>query len=208
VDIGAYELFAAPGFTNANPHTKAQGSPLNLAGATRPTLPGGVFSGPGVIGGFFDPTGLAPGLYRVMYLVTDPFGVTNFANVLVTVDESGLPAVLELRGLKRFKPSEVGKTGRSQRVTLRNTGGSEVKGLSLLVTGPADRDFRISGPAVRCLKPGESTAVTIEFRAGEEGPRKATLVVSTIDPSISIEAPLSGRGKNSGVRPPRPGSLK
>lgn len=208
VDIGAYELFAVPGFTNATPRVHVGTTPLNLAGATGPTLPGGVFSGPGVIGGFFDPTGLAPGLYRVMYLVKDAFGVMNVGNVLVTVDEPDLPAVLELWGLKRFKPSEVGKTGRSQRVTLRNTGGSEVKGLSLLVTGPADRDFRVSGPAVRSLKPGESTAVTIEFRAGEEGLRKATLVVSTNDPSISIEALLSGRGKNSGVRPPRPGSLK
>ncbi|MCJ7516270.1 MAG: hypothetical protein MUO89_09995, partial [Dehalococcoidia bacterium] len=47
---------------------------------------GGDWNGPGVSGSQFDPTGLPPGAYSVMYTYTDPDGCSNSDNKTVTIN--------------------------------------------------------------------------------------------------------------------------
>lgn len=87
VDIGAYELFAAPTFTAPNFNLLAGSAPLDLAALTGAAPSGGTFSGTGVTGGTFDPSGLALGAYTITYTVNDSFGASNIATFSVTVAE-------------------------------------------------------------------------------------------------------------------------
>jgi hypothetical protein len=59
------------------------GSPISLTGASPP---GGTWSGTGVSGSNFDPTGLLPGPYTVTYTYTNAKGCSNSDNKTVTIN--------------------------------------------------------------------------------------------------------------------------
>jgi len=200
VDIGAYELFAAPVFAEDDLSISGGGAPVNLASATGASPAGGVFSGPGVSGGLFDPRTQVPGIYTLTYTVTDAFGVTNSANFTVTVE--ALPPALTLTKLKRFKTTLVGSSSRAQRVIVSNVGGLPTKTLRVQVSGPAKKDFVVTQPAVRSLEAGASTFFQVTFRPRKDGTRKAVVTVESDSTPVSVN--LQGRGKSkSGIRPPR-----
>lgn len=200
VDIGAYELFAAPAFAEGDLSISVDGAPVNLASATGASPAGGVFSGPGVSGGFFDPTTQVPGIYTLTYTVTDAFGVSNSADFTVTVE--ALPPALTLTQPKRFKTTLVGTSSRAQRVYIRNVGGLPAKTLRVEVSGPAKKDFVVTQPAARSLEPGASTFFQVTFRPRKDGTRKAVVTVYSDSTPVSVK--LQGRGQSkSGIRPPR-----
>lgn len=200
VDIGAYELFAAPLFAEGDLSISVDGAPVNLASATGASPAGGIFSGPGVSGGFFDPKTQVPGIYTLTYTVTDAFGVSNSADFTVTVE--ALPPALTLTQPKRFKTTLVGTSSRAQRVYIRNVGGLPAKTLRVEVSGPAKKDFVVTQPAARSLEAGASTFFQVTFRPRKDGTRKA--VVTVYSDSTPVGVKLQGRGQSeSGVRPPR-----
>ncbi len=193
VDIGAYELFAAPEFTNAALRLSVTGDPLDLATATGATPPGGTFSGPGVSGGLFDPRALAPGVYTLTYTVQDAFGVGNSATFTVTV--LAIPTKLVVQKPKRFAPTEVGKRSRTQRIKITNRGGLPATGLRLVLKGAGRADFKVVRPAKRQLAAGATTTFQASFRPRKAGNRKAT--VSVLSSAAPVKAVLLGRGKSS-----------
>lgn len=200
VDIGAYELFAAPLFADGDLKVSVDGEPVNLASATGVSPAGGVFSGPGVSGGFFDPKTQVPGIYTLTYTFTDAFGVSNAADFTVTVE--ALPPSLTLTKLKRFKTTLVGSSSRAQRVYIRNVGGLPATALRVEVSGPAKKDFVVTQPEARSLEPGASTFFQVTFRPRKDGTRKAVATVYSDTTAVSVN--LQGRGQSkSGVRPPR-----
>jgi len=200
VDLGAFELIAAPVFTNSDLSLSVDDAPLNLATATGVSPTGGVFSGPGVSGGFFDPRTQVPGIYTLTYTVTDAFGVSNSSEFTVTV--VALPSGLTLTQPKRFKTTVVGTSSRSQRVYIRNVGGQPTKMVRVAVSGRGKKDFIVTQPAARLLEAGESTFFQVTFRPRAERNRKALVTVYSDSTPVSVK--LRGRGQaKSGIRPPR-----
>lgn len=200
VDMGAYELFAAPVFNEDDLSISVDAAPLDLAQATGVSPAGGTFSGPGVSGGFFDPRTQSPGVYTLTYTATDAFGVSNSADFTVTVE--ALPPSLTVTPPKRFKTTLVGSRSRTQRVFIRNVGGLPTSTLRVAVSGPAKKDFIVTQPEARSLGAGESTFFQATFRPRKTGNRKATVTVYSDSSPVNVA--LKGRGKkSSGLRPPR-----
>ncbi len=200
VDIGAYELFAAPTFTSGLIKVSVDGDPFDLAAASGASPAGGTFSGTGVAGGLFIPRNLAPGIYGVTYTVQDAFGVSNVAELLVKVED--LPPALEVSPPRPFPDTEIGKRSREQRITIRNRGSAEVKGLRVVLSGSARRDFRVKQPVLKTLAGGQSTFFRATFRPKAEGLRKVRVTVLSDGSPVTVD--LQGRGLPKPViRPPR-----
>jgi len=195
VDIGAYELFAAPVFVKDQLSVVTGGRPLNLALESGAVPGGGTFSGPGVSGGLFDPGALAPGDYLVTYTVVDGFGIANASTLTVTV--RNLPASLSAERPKPFKPTQVGRKGGTQRVRITNTGGLPLTGLSVRLSGPHRKDFRLVKPSASTLQPASSTVYRLTFKPRVGGVRKATITV-TGGGEVST-SPVRGVGQKDGT---------
>ncbi len=91
---GRYSIgYATATPVDAGPDQRAceGGSPVPLVGAVPP---GGTWSGSGVSGSVFDPTGLAPGDYTVTYTYTNAKGCTSSDNKTVTIDPKPTVTVL------------------------------------------------------------------------------------------------------------------
>ena len=202
VDLGAFELFSPPLFTNADLRVGAEGGPINLARATGATPPGGTFSGPGVAGGLFDPSVVALGTHTLTYTVTDAFGVANYATFTVTV--IGSPAKLSIRPPRRFPTTEIGRKSRPQRIVVTNVGGLPATGLRLVVKGPGRGDFKVLRPTVASLEARAATRFTATFRPRKPGLRRAVVTLLSNAPPAS--AVLTGKATTragGGLRPPR-----
>lgn len=200
VDIGAFELFAAPGFTTDQLSVSAVGAPVNLASATGVSPAGGVFSDPGVSGGLFDPRTQRPGIYTLTYTVTDAFGVINTTDLTMTV--VAVPSALTLSQPKRFKTTILGERSRVQRVSVRNVGGLPLKSLRVEVSGRAKKDFEVTQPILRSVEAGASTSFEVTFRPRKEGVRRALVTVYSDSAPVSVK--VKGRGQSTlSARPPR-----
>lgn len=205
VDIGAYELFAAPEFANANPSVEADASPLNLATATGASPPGGVFAGPGVGAGLFNPAGLAPGIYGITYTVTDAFGVTNVAELTVEVlageDEGRL--LLSMPRSLRFPATDVGGKSRFRQIKLRNRGDADLLIGEIGLRGRSAREFRLTGKEKQLIRPGAFASLRVVFRPTSRGPKRARIEV-TSDGGTGLTTLIGlGRSKFGVIRLPR-----
>ncbi len=203
VDIGAYELIAAPEFSDADLRIKADGDPIDLTVATGATPPGGTFSGPGVSGGSFHPSGLAPGTYLLTYTYEDEFGAQNSSGFAVTVMATS--TVLKVSPPKRFTATQIGRTSKMRQVSVSNEGDHAAIDLRTFVTGSGRKDYLVDQPALSRLAPSAVTTFRAGFRPKREGNRRATVtVVSGNAPPVIIT--LRGKGlipRNGGIRPPR-----
>ena len=172
VDMGAYELFSAPTFTEDMPSLTVKEDPIDLNAVTGPMPSGGTFSGTGVSGGQFDPAGLDPGEYTVTYTITGGFGGTNSSTFILTLAEApsltvttaldtldNLDALTSLREALAYAATLTGP----QEITFSDgaggtvdftddipdiiaLGGTELSVLSdVTITGPGARKLTLSG---------------------------------------------------------------
>jgi len=200
IDIGAYELFAAPVLSRTNLRVPMSGAAVNLAAVTGPSPRGGVFSGPGVIGGIFQPRGLPRGGHRLTYTVVDAFGIRNHATMTVTVILSVNPVRLIVSGSRRFQPTKLGQSSRTRIFQVRNAGGEVARNLTVSQPGPGLKDFIVSQTARRVLPPGAVTAFRATFRPRAAGERGEMVRVSS--GATVVEIRLSGRGRVPLLRDP------
>ena len=199
VDLGAFELNPAPVFTNRALRVAVSGAPINLATATGPTPPGGTFTGPGVVGRWFNPRGLRPGVYQITYTVVDAFGVRNAANFTVTVVSN--PARLTVTIPQRFEPTKVGTVSRTTRIIyVRNIGGEVARNLLVSQPGRGRKNFIVTQTAARNLAPGAFTVFRAVFRPLSAGEKRERVTVSS--GRISTSLVLSGLGRLPLLRDP------
>lgn len=182
--------FSVPTFTGIN-----GGSVVNLASIMGPLPPGGVFSGPGVVNGIFDPNVLPAGEYTLTYTIKDAADEDFSINFDVTVEL--LPARIEVRRPKKFKTTQVGKKSRPQTFTITNTGKATLTGLSLSVSGSGSRDYQIGNPGVTILEGGRSATVSVIFKPRRAGSRKASITVQGAGVA-AVKFILTGVGKQRG----------
>ncbi len=74
----------------------------------------------------------------------------------------------------------VGMTSTARTFTIRNTGTSNLTGLSVGINGPNATNFNATTPA-ESLKPGASTTFKVSFRPSATGTRTATLRIASND---------------------------
>lgn len=190
VDIGAYEMFAAPEFAVSSLRISERANSLALS--TIGVSPeGGTFGGPGVSGGFFDPGSLAPGDYLVTYTVSDAFGTANSTTLEVTVEAA--PPELQVPRRKQFPATEIGRRSRTQRISVANIGGLPATNLGVALTGRARRDFRVKRIATTVLAPGATTTFQAAFSPKRSGSRKAKATVFGNN-TVPVVVSLQGRG--------------
>lgn len=102
-------------------------------------------------------------------------------------------ASLSLQRARPFPTTAVGRTSRSQKLKLTNTGEEPVTILNVRTKGAASRDFRIARTKQKGLAGGASTVLDVRFSPKKRGTRKATLEASG---SGAVDAvPLTGKGR-------------
>ena len=94
-----------------------------------------------------------------------------------------------------FGSAEVGASGGSRTVTIRNTGDLALTGLATSVTGAGASDFTATAPASTSLASGQSTTFTVSFVPGAAGARGAALQIASNDSDENpFDISLSGTG--------------
>lgn len=88
VDVGAFEAPASPTLATSALTVTSGAAPVQLAAASGPSPGGGVFTGPGVAAGLFDPSSLPLGSYRIVYGLTAAHNVPVGAALIITVAEA------------------------------------------------------------------------------------------------------------------------
>jgi len=163
---------------------------MNLAALINPLPAGGVFSGPGVINGFFNPDGLAPGDYTLVYTVQDAVGQDLATEFEVTVELS--PARLRVGKPRSFATTTVGTSSRPQVIEIENLGGEDADSVRVLLSGKGRKDFRITQPG-SSVRGGGKDSFQVTFAPRKEGVRKAKATIMSSAGPVTIN--LSGRGK-------------
>ncbi len=134
------------------------------------------------------------------YTIEDAFGVRNVAVLLVKVEE--LPPALEVTKPRPFPDTVLNKRSRERRITIRNLGGAEVKGLRVVTSGSGRRDFRVGQPVLKTLEGKQATFFRVSFRPKKEGVRTARITV--LNDRTPVTVTVEGRGLPKPViRPPR-----
>jgi hypothetical protein len=102
------------------------------------------------------------------------------------------PARASLQKPKPFAPTPVGRKSRSQRLTLKNVGGSPLTGIRVRIAGAASRDFLVSRPT-STIAPGSLASIHVIFKPRAKGKRRAPLTVWSNARAVSVT--LVGKGK-------------
>ncbi len=199
VDIGAFELFAAPEFLTDEIEIQIDGKPLDLATATGVSPSGGVFSGPGVSAGFFDPRTQMVGSYEITYTYTGDFGIINTSTLIIDVIADG--GSLLLQKAKAFPLTQVGRKSKVQRLSLTNRGDLPVSGIRLVLRGAGRKDFKITQPVLKMLAPLKATTYRVSFHPKKPGSRRATVMV--VGSGATTSGILKGKGATGEIQSPR-----
>jgi len=150
----------------------------------------GVFRGPGVSGGFFDPSAAdGPGAKTITF--TPDTGEPLEFSIHLT-EATALGRVVA-QGRRNFRQVAVGRRSRPQILRFVNGGASQVAGINMRVAGPASRDFRVGRPSAQSLAPAAVATVRAFFRPRQTGARRANLLVRSDAPLV--RAVLRGRGR-------------
>ena len=80
-----------------------------------------------------------------------------------------------------FDSSNLGTTGTSQVLTIRNSGTADLTNLALTTDGPHSGDFMVNGLSVNSLAPGASTTFQITFKPSVPGIRAAVIRIASND---------------------------
>ena len=86
--------------------------------------------------------------------------------------------------------------GSARTFTIRNTGGSDLTGLGITISGPNSKDFRVTvAPTAPVAGSGGSTTFTVAFLPGAVGARSAMLHIASNDSDESpFDITLTGTG--------------
>ncbi len=198
-DIGAFELFAAPEFLTDEIEIQIDGKPLDLATATGVSPSGGVFSGPGVSAGFFDPRTQMVGSYEITYTYTGDFGIINTSTFIIDVIADG--GSLFLQKAKAFPLTQVGRKSKVQRLSLTNRGDLPVSGIRLVLRGEGRKDFKITQPNLKTLAPLKATTYRVSFHPKKPGSRRATVMV--LGSGETTSGILKGKAATEELHTPR-----
>lgn len=167
---------------------------INLATLVGASPAGGIFSGPGVEGGAFNPNVLAPGDYTLKYTVKDAIGQDLETDITVTVELS--PARLTVGRPKSFATTTVGSSSRPQLITIENVGGKSADSVRVVLSGKGARDFRVKQPGTT-IRGGGKDSFQVTFSPRKDGVRKAKATILSNAGPVSIN--LSGRAKARGA---------
>jgi len=182
--------FGIPTFIGIN-----GGNVVNLASLMGPIPTGGVFSGPGVTNGIFDPNVLDPGEYTLTYTIQDAAGGDFSINFDVTVEL--LPARITVDRPRKFKTTELGRKSPPQTIVITNAGKATLTGLRFAVTGKGKKDYEFSKVRVTTLEGKRSTALSVVF--APRGPGSRTASVTFVGDGVApVKITLKGVGKRRG----------
>lgn len=127
---------------------------------------------------------------------------SNAGNTLVPVTATGFAANggeqiafgFPTPAFLGFGTRAAGNTSPSQSVTVKNIGNVALQIGSLDLTGANPGDFAIvsSSCISQSVNPGAACAIEVDFTPGDEGPRSASLVVSSNGNPVTV--PLQGEG--------------
>lgn len=104
--------------------------------------------------------------------------------------------LISVTRIERFPSSPLGRSSRSQRVLVSNTGVVPVLGLHARLSGKSANDFRVTAFTTRSILPGESADLLVTFHPRAAGMRKALLEIRS-DAALHRVA-LAGRAVSSG----------
>lgn len=99
---------------------------------------------------------------------------------------------LTAAGATKIKPTRVRKKARALAYKITNIGNAELRLSSVALSGKHRKDFRLTGPALRTLAPGQSTTFGITFKPKAKGIRKAVVTVTSSGGNSALS--LKGKG--------------
>lgn len=125
------------------------------------------------------------------------FAVAGTGNALQSIDVVARVSRQRLEsgsGILNLGDSRIG-IGKSQILTIRNTGSKRLTGLSIRRSGIHAAEFSVSGLNVKSLAPGKSTTIKVRCKPAAMGARWATLKIVSDDPHVrQFEIMLTGNG--------------
>jgi len=95
-------------------------------------------------------------------------------------------------GPTKIKPTAVRKKAKAVSYRITNSGNGELGLISVTLSGKHRKDFRLTGPGLRTLAPGQSTTFSVTFKPKARGSRKAVAAVSSSGGAAT--ASLKGKG--------------
>lgn len=99
----------------------------------------------------------------------------------ISVEQPADTNLANNRSTRAFGASPVGKSGRILKFTIRNTGGGDLTGLKLGLTGRSPGDFVLTPPVDNKLAAGASITFKVQFKPTDKDLRKATLRIASND---------------------------
>jgi 5-hydroxyisourate hydrolase-like protein (transthyretin family) len=114
----------------------------------------------------------------------------------IEVMENG--KALAQSSLIRFKVTKVKTAAVAKYFTIRNAGGTALKGIQISKMGAHSANFAIGKLSVTSLAPGGSATFKVTFKPSAAGNRNASILISSNDPSKNpFVIRLTGKGKAS-----------
>lgn len=95
-----------------------------------------------------------------------------------------------------FGSAKVGKSGKTTKFKISNTGDTVLKKIKVAVSGAGRRDYKIVTPAKASLAPGKSTTLKVRFTPAKKGSRNAVIRISgsASGENETFRIPVSGTG--------------
>lgn len=128
--------------------------------------------------------------YRYTVAAANAADSVSGSSVTFTTRSASLQAVGPTPA--RFEPRRLGRSGRPMTITVENTGGVPLKGLSTQITGPAAGDFSVTSSETGPLSVGATRTYELSFVPQAAEYRTATLAVRAQRDTVLV--PVQGHG--------------
>ncbi len=125
-------------------------------------------------------------------------GMTGTAQGLPEIGVSlGKRVLADAQGTRNFGHVALRSRGKTRKFTITNDGGSKLRRISISRHGKNRRDFKVRGPSIRVVAPGESVTFKVTFSPNKTGKRRASIHIRTNDPgNRRFVLNLAGTGKS------------
>ena len=146
-------------------------------------------------------TGLMPGtayFYRLTATNAAGSSSTRMGHFITTrpIAEVESPETKNINGVKTLEFEPVGlEEAANHTIFVKNPGNVPLEVHSILAVGEHPQEFQIDGPAPPPIAPGASTSIGITFKPADKGTRRASIRVSSTDPTKpEVDVALTGIG--------------